>query len=145
MTPEQERLLNAIDDPASAKMLSEIWKQIEGEPLAAARMMRSFSGATQIVKETLKDLPELWKKLEDELTTCDLHRARFTQDLRDFRNGTTSELSDAIKDLKALEDFFVKLDDDAFLNRANRLLDVCDRLTKAKRDGTLVWLTKLLE
>ena len=29
------------------------------------------------------------------------------------------------------------------LNKANRILEVCDRLTKAKRDGTLEWIAKL--
>lgn len=145
MNPDQERLLSTIEDPNAARILAEIWKQIEGEPLAAARMIRAFQGAKNIITETLTDLPALWKKLEEELTTADIHRARFTQDLRDFRSGTTSELGAAVKDLKELQEFFMKLDDDKFLNRANRVLDLCDKLSKAKRDGTLDWLQTMLK
>ncbi len=143
MTTDQEKLLSAIEDPNAARVLMEIWKQIEGEPLAAARMIRAFQGASQIIKETLKDLPELWGKLETELATADLQRARFTQDLRDFRSGTTGELKAAVEDLKQLQEFFSKLDNDDFLNKANRILDLCDKLTKARRDGTLEWIKKL--
>ena len=46
--------------------------------------------------------------------------------------------------MRELSTFFAKLDDDAFLNKANRILDLCDRLAKAKRDGSLDNLKKLL-
>lgn len=36
-----------------------------------------------------------------------------------------------------------KLDEDQFLNKANRIIDLCDKLQKAKRDGTLDWIKKL--
>ncbi len=140
---DQEKILNAIEDPNAARILAEIWRQIEGEPLAAARMIRAFQGAKAVIHETLNELPAMWGKLETELTNADLHRARFTQDLRDFRSSTTGELKAAIDDLKELQAFFAKLDDDAFLNKANRIIELCDKLTKAKRDGTLEWIAKL--
>lgn len=140
---DQERILTLIEDPAAAKILCDIWEQIDKEPLAAARMIRAFQGAKQIIAETLNDLPAMWARLERELATADLHRAQFTQDLRDFRNGTTKELNEACTDLKSLQEFFAKLDDDAFLNKANRILELCDRLNKAKRDGTLDWIKKM--
>lgn len=141
---EQDIILSAIQDPGAAKVLAEIWCQIEGEPLAAARMLRAFQSANVIITDTLKELPAKWQALEEELTKADLHRARFVQDLRDFRQSTSGELADAIKDVKELSSFFTKLDDDAFLNKANRILDLCDRLAKAKRDGSLENLKKLL-
>ena len=140
MMSDQDKILNAISDPGSAKILAEIWKQIEGEPLAAARMMRAFQGAKSVVTETLKELPEMWKALDEQLTNADLRRAAFTQDLREFRAGTGAELAAAVEDLKKVSEFFSKLDDDEFLNKANRLIDLCEKLQKFKRDGTLDWL-----
>lgn len=143
MTTDQEKLLSTIEDANAARILMEIWKQIEGEPLAAARMIRAFQGARQIIHETIEDLPKMWADLERELATADINRARFTQDLRDFRTNTTGELKAAVEDLKVLQAFFSKMDDDQFLNKANRIIELCDKLTKAKRDGTLDWIKKL--
>lgn len=143
MSAEQDKLLNAIQDEGTARVLAEIWKQIEGEPLAAARMIRAFQGAKAIITDTLKELPEKWEKLEVELTKADLHRAQFTQDLRDFRANTSRELADAMVDLQKVSEFFDGIDEDKFLNKANRILDLCDRLAKAKRDGTLDWIKSL--
>lgn len=143
MSAEQEKLLNAIEDQGTAKVLSEILSQIEGEPLAAARMLRAFQSAGNVITDTLKELPAKWNQLEEELTKADLHRARFVQDLRDFRTLTSGELAAAVKDLDAVVKFFDKLDSDEFLNKANRIIDLCDRLSKAKRDGTLDWIKKL--
>lgn len=140
---DQERILDAIQDPAAAKILSELWAQIQNEPIAAARMARAFQGAKQILTETLRDLPDLWRQLDDACANADLKRLSFTQDLRDFRAGTTNELKGAVEDLKVLEAFFSKLDDSEFLNKANRILDLCDKLAKAKREGTLDWIKKL--
>ena len=140
----QDLLLKAIEDPGAAKILAEIWTQIEGEPLMASRMVRAFQSGLAIIREATKEIPAHWKELEEQLTRCDLHRAQFTQDLRDFRNGTTAELAASIKDLGVLEEFFEKLNDDEFMNKANRVLELCDRLTKARRDGTLDWLVKVI-
>lgn len=141
---DQERILNAIEDPGAAKVLNQIWEQINGEPLQAARMMRAFQSAGSIITDTLKALPAQWEALEQELSRADLHRARFVQDLRDFRVLTSGELAAAVNDLKGLQEFFEKLDHDDFLNRANRILDLCERLSKAKRDGTFDLVKKLL-
>lgn len=140
---DQDKILEAIADPGAAKVLAEIWRQIEGEPLAAARMMRAFSGAKAVITDTLKELPAMWENLETELTKADLHRARFTQDLREFRSGTGNELALAMEDLKKVSDFFDKIDDDKFLNKANRLIDLCEKLSRFKKDGTLDWLKTL--
>lgn len=141
---DEDKVLSAIEDPTAARILAEIWQQINGEPLAAARMMRAFAGAKAVVHDTLKELPAMWSALDAELTNADLRRAAFTQDLRDFRQNTTGELKAAIEDLKALQAFFAKLDDNDFLNKANRILELCDKLTKAKKDGTLAAIQKLL-
>jgi hypothetical protein len=141
---DQEKVFGAIEDPTTAKILSIILDQINGEPLAAARMIRAFQGAFSIINETTEQLPAKWQELEEHLVNCDLKRAQFTQDLRDFRQNTTGELKAAVEDLKVLEQFFAKLDDNEFLNKANRILELCDKLTKAKRDGTLAMLQKLL-
>ncbi len=61
-------------------------------------------------------------------------------DLRDFRAATSGELAAATADLKKVHDFFESIDDDKFLNKVNRILDICERVGKAKRDGTLDWL-----
>ena len=140
---DQDKVLNAIGDPAMAKILSQILEQIDGEPLAAARMIRAFQGAFSIINETTKALPAAWNELEGHLTNADLKRAQFTQDLRDFRQNTMGELKAAVEDLKVLEAFFAKLDDNEFLNKSNRILELFDKLTKAKRDGTLEWISKL--
>lgn len=144
MTKEQEAILKLTDDEGAAKVLLEIWNQINGEPLAAARMLRAFQGAKSVIDETLKELPAKWEQLEKELTNADLHRARFTQDLIEFRSSSMKEINAAKVDLEALQDFFLELDEDKFLNRANRVLDLCERLSKAKRDGTLEWIKTVL-
>lgn len=143
MSQEQDKLFDAIQDEGTARVLAEIWKQIEGEPLAAARMIRAFQGAKSIITETLEELPANWNALEKELTKADIHRARFTQDLRDFRANTSKELGEAMVDLKKVYDFFDSVDCDQFLNKANRVLEVCERLSKAKRDGTLDWIKNM--
>lgn len=140
---DQEAVFEAISDPTAAKILREIWDNINGEPLAAARMIRAFRQAHAVIDETLKALPAMWKELDSQLVEADLRRAQFTQDLRDFRQNTAGELKAAITDLKQIEDFFAKVNNDDFVNKANRILELCDRLTKAKRDGTLEWISKL--
>jgi hypothetical protein len=145
MNSDQEKILSAIEDEASARILREIWTQIEGEPLAAARMLRAFQSAKSVITDTLKELPEKWNQLEEELTKADLHRARFVQDLRDFRKDTSSELADAMKDVGGLVAFFEKIDEDKFLNKANRVLELCERMSRARRDGTLEVLERLLK
>lgn len=143
-TPEQETLLSLSDDPATAKILTEIWNQINGEPLMAARMMRAFKGALHVIDETLTELPAQWKRLDAEMVNADLRRAEFTNDLRKFRSDTTAELAAATKDIAELDKFFKLMNDDAFLNKANRLLELCEKLNKAKRDGTLDFVKKML-
>lgn len=144
MSAEQDYLLSKIDDPKVAKIMSDIWKQIEGEPFTAARLIRSLGAVKAALNETLTDLPEQWEKFEAEMTKADLRRVGFLQDIRDLRAGTLMEMAAALKDLKEVQDFFVKLDDDKFLNKANRLLEICNKLATAKRDGTFDLLKKLL-
>lgn len=145
MTKEQELILKAVDDPAQAKILCEIWEQIQNEPLAAARMIRSFQAATQMIDTVLKDIPAKWKELEDHLTTADIHRARFIDDLRSFNAGTMKEMGSAVSDLEKLQKLFLMVDNDKFLNRANQLLDLCDRLAQAKNDGSLEMLSRMMD
>lgn len=144
MSAEQDKLLSAIEDEGTARVLAEIWKQIEGEPLAAARMLRAFAGAKSAIDDMLRDIPQKWEQLETELTKADLHRARFLQDMMEFKSSTSKEMAGALENVKQLYEFFEKVDSDKFLNKANQLLDLCDRIGKAKRDGTLETLRALL-
>ncbi len=144
MSEAQDRILQVIEDPGAAKILDEIWRQIEGEPVQAARLLRAFQGVKAVLKETMEELPAQWEALEQHLTRADLERARVTQDLRDFRASTVKEMAAAVEDLKVMQAFFRDLNEDAFLNKANRLMDLCEKLARAKRDGTLDILKKLL-
>lgn len=137
---DQDLLLSVAESPANARILAEIWQSIQGEPLAAARLIRSFQGLKGILRETIDGLPAMWQELEKHLVEADLKRAAFTQDLREFRANNAGELKAAVDDLKQVEEFFARVNKGDFLNQANRVLDLCERLQRAKKDGTLAWL-----
>jgi hypothetical protein len=143
LTKEQEKLLGVADDPKAAKILSDIWNMIDGEPLVAARMMRAFESARAVIRETVRELPAEWEKLDKEIARADLNRAAFLQDLQEFRTGVVGELSQVKDAMQTVEAFFSKVNVDQFVNKVNRVLDVCNRVAQAKEDGTLDILKKL--
>lgn len=137
---DQDVILEVAENPAHARILAEIWQNMQGEPLAAARLIRSFQGLKAILRETIDGLPAMWSELDKHLVEADLKRAAFTQDLRVFRANNAGELKAAVDDLKQVEEFFARVNKGDFLNNANRVLDLCERLQRAKKDGTLAWL-----
>lgn len=138
----QNKVLSAIENPKIAEVLANMADLIEDAPLQAARLVRQFEQATAVVSKAVTDIPECWKKIEDLLLESELRRSQFTEDLRKFRTETIEETracADALGQLKgALQGI-----DDSALNKANRVLEVCEKLAKAKKDGTFDLIAKL--
>lgn len=136
MSSAQDRLLRVIEDEPNAEVLADIWKKIEGAPLEAARMLRSFEQIAAVVQKVVREIPEHWKQLDDLLLESELRKSQFTEDLRKFRKELIDEVRLASDSIGALKTSLSAIDDN-HLNKANRIVELCEKLARAKRDGSL--------
>lgn len=145
MSAAQEKILQVIEDESHAKVLANIWQMVEGAPLQAAKVLRGLEQSTEAVTKIAMEIPEAWRRLDDQALEVEVRRQQFIDDLRTFRKDTlveVTELADAFRGLKTALD---SVDEDKVLNKANRLIEVAEKLAKMKRDGTLETIRKLLQ
>jgi len=136
------KILEAIEDPKVAEILSKYLDLVENSPMSAIRLVRAFEQATAVIEKATKEIPECWQKLDDLLLESELRRQQFTGDLAKFRKETIDETAACAGALTTLKTALAGFDDNS-LNRANRVIEVAEKLSKLKRDGTLDLLQKL--
>jgi hypothetical protein len=145
MSAAQEKILHVIEDENHAKVLANVWQMIEGAPLQAAKVLRGLEQSTEAVAKVAAEIPEAWKRLDDQALEVEVRRQQFIEDLRTFRKDTLVEMTamaDAFRGLKSALD---SVDEDKVLNKANRLIEVADKLARMKKDGTLETIKHLLQ
>lgn len=144
MSAAQEKILRAIEDEGQAQALANIWQMVEGAPLQAAKVLRGLEQSTEAVAKIANEIPEAWKRLDDQALEVEIRRQQFIEDLRKFRKETileVTELATAFQSLKASMD---AIDEDKVLNKANRIIEMAEKLARMKRDGTFETIKKLL-
>lgn len=144
MSDPQDKLLELIQSEPRAKILWEMWQTLDSAPLQAARIMRTFQEAGKMVDVVLAELPAKFKELETATAKADLAREGFIADIRRFRNESVTETQEALRAVKEIQATLADINADTFVAKANRVIDVCERLGKAKRDGTFDLLKRLL-
>lgn len=138
----QTRLLNAIENPKTAAALEQVLSLMESAPAEAVRLVRSFEQATAVIAKAVEDVPKCWKQLDELLLESELRRSQFTEDLRKFRKETIEETRACAEALGTLKTALQGIDDPA-MNKANRVVELCEKLARAKKDGTLEILKSL--
>lgn len=142
-TTPQDRLLAAIEDPETARILDGFYQKVQGAPLEAAKLLRTFEQMTQIVAKATTDIPESWAKLDDLMLESEIRKSQFVDDLRKFRKDLLDEVKSAAESIASLKTSLVGIDDN-LLNKANRIVELCEKLGKAKKDGSLDILKQLV-
>lgn len=144
MNPAQEKMFGVIEDEGQAKILANIWQMIEGAPLQAAKVIRALEQSSQAVQTITQEIPAAWEKLDEQCVEAEVRRAQFIEDLRKFRKESVSELTAVVGAVGDLKKALADLNEDEVLNKANRIIEVADKLGRLKRDGSLEMLKKLL-
>lgn len=145
MSAAQEKILHIIEDENQAQVLANLWQKIQGAPLEAAKIIRALEQSTDAVTKIAVEIPEAWKRLDEQALEVEVRRQQFIEDLRTFRKETLLEvtaLADAFRGLKTALD---SVDEDKVLNKANRLIELADKLARMKKDGTLETIKHLLQ
>lgn len=145
MSAAQEKIFQAIQDEGQAQALANIWQMVEGAPLQAAKVLRGLEQSTDAVAKIANEIPEAWKRLDDQALEVELKRQQFIDDLRKFRKDTLLEVTELAEAFKALKASMDAVDEDKVLNKANRIIDVAEKLARMKRDGTFEIIKKLLQ
>lgn len=144
MNSAQEKILQVAEDEGQARILANIWQMIEGAPMQAAKVLRALEQSSEAVSKVAKDIPDAWVRLDEQCLEADVRRAQFIEDLRKFRKDTLTELTLVVEAVGNLKKSLDAINDDAVLNKANRIVEVADKLSRIKKDGSLELLKKLL-
>lgn len=144
MSAAQEKILQVIEDDGQAKVLANIWQMIEGSPLQAAKILRALEQSSAAVKAIGNEIPEAWQRLDGLCLDAEVKRSQFIEDLRTFRKETLTEMNLIADSLLKLKGTLAAIDEDKVLNKANRVIEIVEKLSKAKKDGSLDVLKKLL-
>lgn len=144
MSAAQETLLGVIEDEQQAQVLAKFWELLNKTPLEAAKVIRALEQSSDAVKKITTDIPEAWQKLDEQCLEADVRRAQFIEDLRKFRKDTLTELSGVVEAVTQLKASLDMVNSDDVLNKANRIIEVAEKLARLKRDGALDLLKKIL-
>lgn len=144
MTAAQEKILQVAEDEGQSQVLANLWQMVEGSPMQAARVVRALEQSSDAVKKITSDIPDAWSRLDEQCVEAEVRKAQFIEDLRKFRKDTVVEMTGIIESVAALKKQLDAINDDAVLNKANRLIEVAEKLGRLKKDGSLDLLRKLL-
>jgi len=144
MNATQEKLFGVIEDESQAQVLGKLWDLLNGAPLQAAKVIRALEQSSEAVQKITTDIPEAWQRLDEQCVEADVRRAQFIEDLRKFRKDTLTELSGVVEAVTQLRQSLDSVNDDDVMNKANRIIEVAEKLARLKRDGALELLKKIL-
>lgn len=144
MNADQEKLFGVIEDEKQAQVLAKFWDLLNGAPLQAAKVIRALEQSSDAVQKIATDIPEAWQRLDEQCLEADVRRAQFIEDLRKFRKDTLTELSGVVEAVTQLKASLDTVNSDDVLNKANRIIEVAEKLARLKRDGALELLKKIL-
>src|SRR6185295_1523754 len=144
MNATQEKLFGVIEDESQAQVLGKLWDLLNGAPLQAAKVIRALEQSSEAVQKITTDIPEALQRLDEQCVEADVRRAQFIEDLRKFRKDTLTELSGVVEAVTQLRQSLDSVNDDDVMNKANRIIEVAEKLARLKRDGALELLKKIL-
>lgn len=142
MSTAQDKILHVIDHEPTAEILAKFWELLNKQPLEAAKVVRALEESSIAIGKIGKEIPEAWERLTEQAVDAQIKRSQFLEDLRTFRSETVGEVASLSESLSALKNSLASIDD-AAMNKANRVIEMCERLGKIQRDGTLDTLRKL--
>ena len=123
---KQDALLNAMQNEETLNLLYDCWALLQRAPSRAVEILMQFKDVSTAAKIATADIQEA-------LARWDMLKPRI------------AELSEMAKRVSEFNRQVAATNEDAVLNRLNRIVNVAEKVAELKKEGGLDLIEKLLQ